>query len=675
MLLYAATIFLSAFLLFLVQPVITKLILPWFGGSAAVWTTCLVFFQTALLAGYAYADFCVRRLTPRGQVKVQTILLLISLAVLPIIPTAHWKPAGDEDPSWLILGLLTATIGLPYFLLSTTSPLVQTWFARAHPGVSPYRLFALSNLASMLALVGYPFLFEPWSPTRTQAFGWSIGYGLFVGLCIAAGWASVRKPTSAEPRRKRTPDVAAGDDENPPPFAQQLMWCTLAATGSILLLAVTNQITRNIAAVPMLWIAPLAIYLLTFILAFNGAGWYRRRMFLPLVAVSLAAMAIPLQRLGLEQGLIREVGVFLVGLFFACSFAHGELSRLKPASRFLTRFYLMVSLGGALGAVLVGIVVPLVLPAYFELVGGLVLCALLLYWQMRSEPFVLRIVAIAAILATVWGATSIVRGFYSDTVLATRNFYGVIRIREVADENAHRYRVLMDGSVVHGTQYLASALRRRPTTYYAPTSGIGRLLTILNSGGAPLKIGVVGLGAGTLATYGRKGDIYRFYEINPSVIRVARRDFTYLSDTAATIETMLGDARLSLEREPSQDFDVLAIDAFSSDSIPVHLITLEALTVYRKHIKPGGVIAFHISNRFLNLGPVVEAIASIHQLRAGIVSDPGSGDAAPSTWVLLSDRAELFDAPDLAKVLRPIQPRQGWRPWTDDFNNIVQALY
>jgi spermidine synthase len=273
------------------------------------------------------------------------------------------------------------------------------------------------------------------------------------------------------------------------------------------------------------------------------------------------------------------------------------------------------------------------------------------------------------------GATSIGLGFYADNVLASRNFYGVIRVREVADENAHRYRVLMDGSVVHGTQYLESALRRRATTYYAPTSGIGRLLTILNSGDAPLKIGVVGLGAGTLAAYGRKGDIYRFYEINPSVIRVARRDFTYLPDTAATIETMLGDARLSLEREPSQDFDVLAIDAFSSDSIPVHLITLEALTVYRKHIKPGGVIAFHISNRFLNLGPVVEAIASIHQLRAGIVSDPGSGDAAPSTWVLLSDRAELFDASDLAKVLRPIQPRQGWRPWTDDFNNIVQALY
>jgi spermidine synthase len=341
----------------------------------------------------------------------------------------------------------------------------------------------------------------------------------------------------------------------------------------------------------------------------------------------------------------------------------------------LTRFYLMVSLGGALGAVLVGVVVPLVLPAYFELIGGLVLCALLLYWQMRSEPFVLRIVAIAAILATVSGATSIVRGFYSNTVLATRNFYGVIRIREVADENAHRYRILMDGSVVHGTQHLASALRHSPTTYYTPTSGIGRLLTILNSGNAPLKVGVVGLGAGTLATYGRKGDIYRFYEINPSVIRVAKRDFTYLADSAATIETVLGDARLSLEREPSQDFDVLAIDAFSSDSIPVHLITLEALTVYRKHIKPGGVIAFHITNNFLSLDPVLEAIARTQQLRVGIVSDLGSGDASPSSWVLLSDRAKLFDAPDLAKVMQPIQPRRGWRPWTDDFNNIVQVLY
>ena len=393
--LYAVTIFVSAFLLFLVQPLMAKQILPWFGGSATVWTTCLVFFQTALLAGYAYSDLVVHRLSARGQVKLHTVLLLASLVVLPIIPAVHWKPAGDENPSWLILGMLVATIGLPYFLLSTTSPMVQAWFSRAKPGASPYRLFALSNLASMLALVGYPFLLEPWAPTRGQAIGWSVGYACFVALCAAAGWTSLRHARS--PRILAGGTAAAGPgldrDESAPTLSRQLLWCTLAATGSILLLAVSNHITQNVAAVPLLWLAPLALYLLTFILCFDSTGWYKREAILSMVAAAIGVMAWTLADPKLTHELGIQIGVFLGGLFLACMFCHGELVRLKPAPRWLTRFYLMISVGGAAGAVLVGMIAPLVLPAYFELGGGLVLTALLLLWQVRRDPPVYGVLA------------------------------------------------------------------------------------------------------------------------------------------------------------------------------------------------------------------------------------------------------------------------------------------
>src|SRR5436190_17519183 len=361
MLLYAVTIFVSAFLLFLVQPVMAKQILPWFGGSAAVWTTCLVFFQSSLLAGYAYSDVAVHRLAPRAQVRLHSVLLLVSLALLPIIPGADWKPLGSENPSWRILGLLAATIGLPYFLLSTTSPLVQAWFARTRSGESPYRLFALSDLASMLALVGYPFLLEPWVPTRTQALGWSVGYVVFVLLCAAAGWASLRRRqrTESATAQGNAPLSDAAADTTAPTLARQLLWATLAGTASLLLLAVSNHITQNIAAVPLLWIVPLALYLFTFILCFDGRGWYRREVFLAMFAAGVSVMAWTLADPSLTHDLAIQLGVFCGGLFLACMFCHGELARLKPAPKYLTRFYLMVSVGGAAGSALVGIVAPL----------------------------------------------------------------------------------------------------------------------------------------------------------------------------------------------------------------------------------------------------------------------------------------------------------------------------
>jgi SAM-dependent methyltransferase len=675
--LYAVTIFVSAFLLFLVQPVVAKEILPWFGGSASVWTTCLVFFQTALLAGYFYSDLVVRRLSARTQIKLHTLLLVASLAVLPIIPGAQWKPSGAESPSWLILALLAATIGLPYFLLSTTSPLVQVWYSRARPGASPYRLFALSNLASMLALVGYPFLFEPWAPTRMQAWGWSAAYALFVGLCAAAGWSSLKhvgptsSPRASDSKRPKEESPA----EPPPTAARQSLWCALAATGSLLLLAVSNHITQNIAAVPLLWIVPLAIYLLTFILCFDGKGWYLRDTFLAMLAAGLCVMAWTLADSKFTHELEIQLVVFCAGLFPACMFCHGELVRLKPAPAYLTRFYLMISLGGAVGSTLVGIVAPLVLPAYFELAGGLVIAAVLLLWQVRRQHVVFGALAVAAVLTTtgcaIWG----IHQFYDGTIVSKRNFYGVLRIQEWSRDTVSHRRSLIHGTILHGTQYMEPEFRRRPTTYYTGTSGIGLLLDVLHPTTKPLKVGVIGLGTGTLAYYGGKGDVYRFYDVNPAVMTIAQRDFTYLQDSDATIELVLGDARLSLEREPPQQFDVLVVDAFSSDAIPVHLITAEALGVYLRHMKPGGVIAFHVTNRFLNLVPVVAGLAEAHRLHMIHIADNGENSlSSRSDWLLLSERRESLDYPALKDAATEVEVRKDWRLWTDDFNNIVQVL-
>ncbi len=669
MLLYALAIFLSAFLLFLVQPIVAKQILPWFGGSAAVWTTCLVFFQSALLAGYAYADWSARHLRPRTGAWLHAVLLVASIAVLPIIPAAHWKPLGDENPIGLILGLLVVTIGLPYFLLATTSPLLQAWFARRFPGRSPYRLFALSNLASMLALLGYPFLIEPNLPTRVQALAWSVAYALFALLCAAVALVGARSVAASglagDAARARAARVPAG---------QQLRWVLLAATGSILLLAVTNHITQNIAAVPLLWLLPLTLYLVTFIICFDSPRWYVRPLFLLLAPAMLGAMAWTLADTSVTHNLRLQVGVFSAGLFVVCMFCHGELARGKPEPGALTRFYLMIALGGALGAALVGVAAPLWLPADFELGFGLILAALLLLWQVRGDSRVFALLGVAAVAGTAYGSWYGIRDFYASTIYSTRNFYGVLRVQE-SGVDVTRRRQLVHGTILHGNQYLDPDLVREPSTYYTRTSGIGRVLEMLNPSAQPLKVGMIGLGAGTIAAYGAKGDEYRIYDINPAVVHIANTYFSYLHDSDAHVVTPLGDARLSLEREPPQGFDVLAVDAFSSDAIPVHLITSEAVAAYLRHMKPNGIIAFHVTNRFLDLVPVVQAIGAANGLASVWISDDGeTGMASRSDWVLLSrDRAALA-RPELAEHATPIVPHPEWRLWTDDFNNLVQVL-
>ena len=667
--LYAITIFLSSFLLFLVQPLIARLILPWFGGTAAVWTTCMLFFQCILLAGYAYAHATSAKLGPRGQAILHTILLAAAAATLPILPDPSWKPEGGGEPISRILLLLTATVGLPYLLISSTSPLVQAWFSRARPGANPYRLFAVSNFASLLALVGYPLFVEPNLTNGQQVYGWSWMFAGFAVLCSALAW------TAAKAQPGAVADASPVVADAPAPRGRQIaLWLALSATGSVILLAVTNHITQNIAAIPLLWLAPLTLYLLTFILCFEGQGLYRQAWWWPVVLAAVGAMAWLLVEPDHQFDLYVQLGVFLTGLFIACMFCHGELYRLRPANRHLTAFYLWVSVGGALGGLFVAVVAPLAFKAYYELGIGLAACALLAAIVYRS----LNRIALGASLVLLLGTTGAVTydaiKFQDYARLTVRNFYGVLRVKEYGTEGEEDHlRRLLHGTIMHGEQYMNGSKRQELTSYYQVTSGIGKAIASKQAGG-PIRVGVVGLGTGTLAGYGRKGDFYKFYDINPAVVTIARSDFKYLGDSEAKIEVALGDARLTLERDAPEKFDVLAVDAFSSDSIPVHLITREALAVYLRHMKPGGIIAFHVSNRFLNLGPVVGQLAKVSGAHAVNVYEKGEEDRTQSDWVLVSlDRKALEDKV-IKDVSEPVEEQPTWRLWTDDYNNLVQIL-
>ncbi len=700
MTLFASTIALSAFLLFLVQPIIAKQILPWFGGSAAVWTTCMVFFQFTLLAGYFYADTMVRKVAPRRQAVVHTGLLLLSLALLPIVPSETLKPVDGADPTLRILALLALTIGLPYLMLSTTGPLVQAWFARRYPGERVYRLYALSNVASMGALIAYPPLIEPLASARVQSWGWSVAYAAFAVLAALSAWAGVRTATQPQPPMPtaHAADAADARDAAPsntapeaaPAWHRQLLWLTLSALGSVMLLAATTHITQNVASIPFLWVLPLSLYLLTFILCFDGQGWYRPAWMQPATALLCTLMLAALTwRLtwpeqmpwvGYEQALMpitQAIPLFALGLFAVCMFCHGELVARKPAPAHLTRFYLMVSLGGALGGLLVGLVAPVVFDWTWELPLALVLAGLLVLGL--SPRWIGRVFALACLGGSVWAGLIYRDDIRSAAVEISRNFYGTLRVQATAaDGQPNASWRLMHGVIIHGEQYRDEARRRQATTYYGPTSGIGRAITTLRDAtpGQAQRVGLIGLGVGTLATYGRAGDHYRIYELNPAVLDLAKRRFSYLADSQAEIVTPLGDARLVLEREAPQRLDVLAVDAFSSDSIPVHLLTREAMAAYRRHVPEGGAIVFHISNRYLELTGVVRQLAdSIGWTAMRVVDEPAKeSDDYHSDWIVVTRNPVLIQTlRDQAKA-KEASADSGLKPWTDNYNNLFQVL-
>ncbi len=753
MLPFAFSIFSGAFLLFAVQPLVGKYILPWFGGGPGVWATCLLFFQTLLLGGYAYAHFSATRLTPRRQAGLHLALLAVALLLLPIIPGAHWRPQGDEDPTWRILLLLTASVGLPYFVLSATGPLMQQWFSQAQPGRSPYRLYALSNLGSLLALLGYPFYFERVFTRQTQANLWSIGLGIFALGCV---WCAVRLWKTAPAVSPLQPDAAPSSTEiaeTAPPFLDRLLWFSLAGVASIILLATTNKLSQDVAVVPFLWVLPLSLYLVTFILCFDHPRWYSRELFSALFALG-ALVDIYLLFAGHNARLPQQIIGYSGTLFAACMLCHGELFQLRPSPRHLTSFYLHIAAGGAAGAFFVAIVAPLVFSRYLELQIGIWLLTYLvgaLAFRHRSlalafgtaagafaATFILPFLEatasrsgdrsfsvifqqIRAFYAEHWSFIAFLaaafligvldrRGFVrqwqlrvgnflmlfsvgigilfvaqvrkdsASAITTMRNFYGVLKVfeynRDLPDQHYHS---LVHGVTSHGLQFASPPQSKWATTYYGPTSGVGFAIDHLPAR-EPWHIGLVGLGTGTVAAYGRAGDRVRVYEIDPQVEELARSRFTYLEDTPAEVHVVMGDARLSmeheLERNEPQHFDVLALDAFSSDAIPAHLLTVEAFSAYFAHLKPNGILAIHTSNRYLDLQPVVETAAAHFGYSTVTISDSPDDKnwwLFRSTWVLVTKNEAILGNEPLLLGAEPVSDRKV-SLWTDDHTSLYEIL-
>jgi len=670
-LLFGATIFLGAFLLFLIEPLFAKLILPWFGGSAAVWATCLVFFQTALLLGYFYADATTRRLSPKRQSALHLVLMLVSLFWLPIAPQSFWRSHVEVDPGWRILGLLTFSIGLPFILLSATSPLAQTWYARRASGRSPYHLFALSNLASLLALLSFPFLMETHLSSRQQIILWSAVYVLFVACCTLAAWLS-GSPASNAVAASAPSEVA--EEGAPPEFRTKLLWLGLSACGSMTLLAVTNHLTENVAPVPLLWVVPLALYLLSFALVFARQRLYSRWLIARFLAVALGAAGYAIYDSSLTHAIQISVPLFCSALFVVCLFCHGELVQRKPSVRFLTSFYLIIALGGALGAGCVGLLAPHLFSGIYEFPAVLLLTAFLASVVLWHEGWSARLFWASVTLGMCAVLVFNVRTTRQNTVAMMRSFYGALRIQEFKAGLILPYRELLHGTIQHGAQYLSFPENRNPTTYYGRRSGVGLALQYCCDG--PKRVGVIGLGAGTLAAYGKPGDSIRFYEINPQVIQIAKGWFTFLKQSPAKSEIILGDARLSLENERSQQLDVLAIDAFSGDAIPVHLLTREAFALYFRHLKPEGILAVHTSNTYLNLAPVVKLLAEDANYSARLIASDEDATALISSadWVLVTRNQRFLDNPETSAGIEDIAVPPHVRIWTDDYNNFFEIL-
>lgn len=678
---YAIVIFISAFLIFLVQPLIAKQILPWFGGSAAVWGTCLLFFQSALLAGYAYADVLTRYLTMKRQVILHGILLLGAMITMPIIASDAWRPLGNEEPILQILGLLLVTIGLPYFLLASTTPLIGAWYWRRYQASAPYRLFALSNFASLLALLGYPFLIEPWLGNRETAWAWSALFCVFAILCFALGLSTVRHG-----RQSQSSDISIGnqvssgdatDQNHIIHTGQWLRWVALSAIGSALLLGVSSHLTQNISSAPLLWVIPLALYLITFIISFDHPRWYVRAIYLPLAIVLVPTMAWLSDSLNLKL----VTPIYACGLFVVCMVCHGELARLKPHPSKLTTFYLSISIGGALGSLAMAVIAPLVFTGYFELYAALIAATMIALFipignSPRNRLFAKGVAGIVVIAVSTLSWKGI-HDYTTGVRFMERDFYGVVRTRDNSTGGAD-FRSLIHGAIAHGGQLLADELQMTPSSYYGPTSGYGRVFASLPDG--PKTVGVIGLGAGALAVYAKPGDHWVFYEISPSVVRAAKQDFTFLEKMKATYEIVIGDGRLSLDREPSRKFDILAMDAFSGDSIPTHLITKEAMEIYMKHLKPDGVIVFQATNRFVDLLPVARNLADAHGLSIVVVTDSPEYETGPEYWyahtdqVIMTRNTKLLNQEKVKSGAEEIPKRAGYPMFTDDYINLLRLF-
>jgi hypothetical protein len=751
---FALAIFVSAFLLFQVQLLLGKEVLPLFGGASAVWTVCVFVFQLLFLAGYGYSHGLATWLPLRKQVIVHGALLSVSaifIAVLayirsaPIGSGANWQPQPGADPTWTITEVLVGAIGLPFFLLSATSPLMQHWFAQAGPKRLPYRLYALSNAGSLLGLLSYPFLVEPHVALGAQRWAWAAGYGLFLVCYYFTARSAARSATPTALKQECVPDLRPRG--TPVGWSLRLLWIGLAACASVLLLATTNLICQDITVSPFLWALQLSLYLLSFIVCFESDRWYRREIFYPVFAVTVA-LVIVVSLPNVAYSFMMQLAAYSAVLFAGCMVCHGEAARTRPRSESLTVFYLSIATGGAVGGITVTLLAPRIFPNYWEYPLGVLGCIAVLlsvsvrerssWWYRGRASLALLILAGAvllapAVLAPVWreaarlpqsigvyvaavltgaavfryamerrasqttsapflvrNASRIVLALLTAGVLipqkaalyhvvaSSRNFYGVLSVVSVDQEN---YLALRYGSTVHGFQYRDLQRARLATGYYGPGSGAN--IVIRNWPKPPMRVGLVGMGVGTLAALAQLGDVFRFYEINPDVYKLSTGQhpyFTFLRDSPGRIEVVLGDARLSLEREADrgafQKFDVLVLDAFSSDAIPMHLLTREAFQVYAKHLRgPASVIAVHISNQTLDLRPVLAGVGRDFGFQALRVNPLlPTGPFSQSDWILLSRDPASLSGDEIVKHSEPFPAETRPISWTDDYCDLLHVI-
>jgi spermidine synthase len=687
--LYLSVVFISAFLLFQVQPIMAKLILPLFGGGAAVWTSCLLFFQTFLLIGYLYAHALTKLRIMRAQVMVHGILLLGSLLVLPVGMSGRDGQISSSSPLLDIIMLLATTVGLPYLLLSSTGPLVQRWLTYAEQGKLPYRLYSLSNIGSLLALTTYPFLIEPSFAMDSQTLIWSIGYALFVAAYGALGVVMLKLPKDVVAKSQVNDDTSVAGYK-----IDSLLWILLSAVGVILLVSTTNAMTQNIPPMPFLWILPLCIYLLSFIIAFNGARWYVRWYWLVLFTISSFA-AVLMFFIGSQFDILSMIGMYSLILLSACMICHGELARIKPPAQKLTLFYLYISLGGALGSLFVSFVATELFVQFLEFPIAIFAVFVLFMVCLKRYPAKSETRPMTQLFgltqqAILKGASAIslllvflmfytLNGLYDQyNVDSSRNFYGILAVKDV-EVNGKRERRLIDGTTSHGTQSLEANEAMVPLSYYRANTG-GALVLQNLSPAKPMNVGFIGLGAGALAAYGRKGDNYHFYELNPDVEAMAREHFSFLGQSKANVSVTLGDGRINLahamKEGGSKQFQALVVDAFSGDSIPNHLLTTEAFELYWQHLADDGVLAIHISNTHLELTPLVRGLAEQSNTRALYFKHQAAQDESHSAqWVLISNNERFMDNPIVKKFVTqwPLSADKNL-VWTDNYSNLLSVL-
>ncbi|HKY21880.1 MAG TPA: fused MFS/spermidine synthase [Vicinamibacterales bacterium] len=729
--LFAVTLFLSSSLLFIVQPMIAKMVLPLLGGTPAVWNTCMVFFQTTLLVGYLYAHASTRWLRFKYQAALHIVLLAASFLALPIVVVSqHSEPPTSGTPVAWLLRVLLVTVGIPFFLVSSSGPLLQRWFSRTdHPlARDPYFLSVAGNLGSIVALLAYPVLLEPSLRLNEQSSMWTVGYVALMLLTTFCFFFVYRQ--SKVHHSVHTTETAEAVDANveSPSWKLRLHWIALAFVPSSLLLGVTTFLTTDVAAVPLFWIVPLVIYLMTFVLVFA------RRTLLSHAAMirALPFWVLPLAWLiafSTKLPVVIQAPIHVLAFFFAAMVCHGELARRRPDGRYLTEFYLSMSVGGVLGGLFNALVAPVAFSTVLEyplalvfacalrsrqstqsdtprarqldfalpvVVGGFAIAMMFLFNASGSKgpatlllAFIVPTVACYSFsrrpvrFALTLGALMLAGGTYSaaeaESTYRGRSFFGVHRVFDLPERNL---RYLVHGGIIHGAQHLDAGHRREPSTYFHRTGPIGQVFAAFHGKPDRNRVAVIGLGIGTLAAYSEPGQQWTFFEIDPAIVDLARdpRRFTFLSDSPAQTRVVLGDARIALTKEPPRAFDLLIVDAFSSDAIPVHLLTREALQLYLEKLDTGGVLAFHISNSYLSLTPLIADLARdaglvcLAQTDAQIDATAAALAKSASQWAVLARSPETLGPLAHDKRWRIAQGRANAVTWTDDFSNPLSLI-